>query len=151
MNLRKIIDTTLSFVFCQNVLYFYIIELEHIFVFIEGLGHFPRVCPSRLYSARVQAKFLSPKLREIEIFYGKGTPFLCLLFFLFLNLYNNGNSLFAKDCKEKRCNLYNSNVYFVRSVQLVFETLDVCFFVFLSLLFRRYLPIIIGYSYHKIT
>ena len=107
--------------------------------FIEGLGDFPA---SKISIAG------TAKNRD---FYGKGTPFLCLLFHLSLNLYNNGNSLFAKDCKEKRFNLYNSNVYFVRSVQLVFDTLDVCFFVFLSLLFRRYLPIIIGYSYHKIT
>ena len=36
-----------------------------------------------------------------RFFYGKGTPFLCLLFFLSLNLYNNGNLPFAKAQKEK--------------------------------------------------
>ena len=107
--------------------------------FIEGLGHFQT------------GNFQTSTNRAIGWKYGKATSFLCLLFHLSLNLYNNGNSRFAKDCKEKRCNLYNSNVYFVRFVQLVFDTLDVCFFVFLSLLFRQYLPIIIGYSYHKIT
>ena len=68
---------------------------------LEGLGHFPRVYPSRLWPARVQVKSLMPELRKIEIFYGKGTPFLCLLFFLSLNLYNNGNLPFTKAQKEK--------------------------------------------------
>lgn len=122
------------------------------FRFHRGFGIPPKGLPQQALACEGTSKIsVAGTAENRDFFYGKGTPFLCLLFHLSLNLYNNGNSLFAKDCKEKRCNLYNSNVYFVRSVQLVFDTLDVCFFVFLSLLFRRYLPIIIGYSYHKIT
>ena len=54
---------------------------------LEGLGHFPA---SKIFIAGIA---------ENRDFYGKGTPFLCLLFHLFLNLYNNGKLLFAKNSK----------------------------------------------------
>ena len=56
---------------------------------LEGLGHFPA------------SKISIAGTAENRDFYGKGTPFLCLLFFLSLNLYNNGNLPFAKAQKEK--------------------------------------------------
>ena len=125
---------------------------EFPFCFHRGFGILPKCLHQQALVCEGTSKIsIVGTAENKDFFYGKGAPFLCLLFYLSLNLYNNGNSLFAKECKEKRCNLYNSNVYFVRSVQLVFDTLDVCFFVFLSLLFRQYLSIIIGYSYHKIT
>jgi len=64
--------------------------------FIEGVEHFPA------------SKISIAGTAENGDFYGKDTPFLCLLFYLFLNLYNNGNSFFAKDGEEKqKCN-FNS-------------------------------------------
>lgn len=74
---------------------------EFPFCFHRGFGILPKCLPQQALVCEGTSKISIVGTAEIEIFYGKGTSFLCLLFFLSLNLYNNGNLPFAKECNGK--------------------------------------------------
>ena len=79
---------------------------------IRGFGTLPKGLPQQALACKGTSKISNAGTAENrDFFYGKGTPFLCLLFFLSLNLYNNGNLPFAKEHKEKTLQFYNCNVY----------------------------------------
>ena len=92
---------------------FLLLIVEFPFCFYRGFGTLPKGLPQQALACKGTSKISIAGTAENRDFYGKGTPFLCLLFHLFLNLYNNGNSLFAKEHKEKTLQFYNCNVYFI--------------------------------------
>lgn len=63
--------------------------------FHRGFGTFPKGLPQQALACEGTSKISIAGTAENRDFYGKGTPFLCLLFHLFLNLYNNGKRGFA--------------------------------------------------------
>ena len=62
---------------------------------IRGFGTLPKGLPQQALACEGTSKISIAGTAENRDFYGKGTPFLCLLFHLFLNLYNNGKRGFA--------------------------------------------------------
>ena len=74
---------------------------EFPFHFHRGFGTLPKGLPQQALACKGTSKISNAGTAENrDFFYGKGTPFLCLLFYLSLNLYNNGNSFLPKNAKK---------------------------------------------------